>query len=259
MVRSRGFSVAVGLFIAALFSFHGVAVAQPMPQPNAPLLADDAEPPIPGLKRLDPDANVWIDPQKKQIVMRGEVVLRRGPLELFACLKRTKEHEAIVSVETKAYIVHAGLLAIGAAPGNPARFQPEFTPARGTEIEVLVEWTDSAGKKQQVDARRWIRNSKTQKELDIPWVFGGSGFWVDPQDNKKYYQAEDGDFICISNFPSAMLDLPVESPAANAALMFEANTDLIPPEKTKVVIYLIPKAGAAAPEKKEPTTKSQEG
>jgi hypothetical protein len=195
---------------------------------------------------------VWLDPEKKQLVMRGEVVLRRGPLELFACLKRTKEHEAIVAVDTKAYIVHAGLIACGAEVGNPAKFQPEFTPARGTEIEVLVEWTDAAGKKQRVDAREWIKDVKTGKAMAYPWVFGGSGFWTDPQDGKQYYQAEDGDFICISNFPSAMLDLPVESSNANTALMFEAFTDRIPPDKTKVLIYLVPKIAA---KKQEPAAK----
>lgn len=214
------------------------------------------EAPLPGLKKLSPDAEVWLDPVKKQLVMRGEVVLRRGPLELFACLKRTKEHEAIVAVDTKAYVVHAGLIACGAEAGNPAKFQPEFTPARGTEIEVWVEWTDASGKKQRIDAREWIKDVKSGKAMTYPWVFGGSGFWTDPQDGKQYYQAEDGDFICISNFPSAMLDLPVESSSANTALMFEAFTDRIPPDKTKVLIYLVPKPAA---KKQEPATKPAPG
>ena len=218
--------------------------------------APPTEAPLPGLKRLAPNAEVWLDPAKKQLVMRGEVVLRRGPLELFACLKRTKEHEAIVAVDTKAYVVHAGLIACGAEAGNPAKFQPVFTPARGTEIEVWVEWTDAAGKKQRVDAREWIKDVKTGKAMAYPWVFGGSGFWTDPQDGKQYYQAEDGDFICISNFPSAMLDLPVESSNANTALMFEAFTDRIPPDKTKVLVYLVPKIPA---KKQEPAAKPAPG
>ncbi|MGC3966313.1 MAG: YdjY domain-containing protein [Pirellulales bacterium] len=141
-----------------------------------------------------------------------------------------------------------------AQPGNPATFQPEFKAAKGTEIEVLVEWKDASGKTHKVDARQWIKASKTGKPMDYPWVFGGSGFWTDPADGKRYYQAEDGDFICISNFPSAMLDVPVESSAANSSLLFEAFTDHIPPEKTRVTIYLVPKLDAkakeAAPEKK---------
>jgi hypothetical protein len=252
----RDFYAKCRLIVAGAFVLPALAVLGPSASGDEPdsKPAVEAEAPLPGLKRLSPDADVWLDPVKKQLVLRGEVVLRRGPLELFACLKRTKEHEAVVSVATKAYVVHAGLLACGAQPGNPARFQPEFTPARGTEIEVLVEWIDAAGKTQKMDARQWIKAAKTGKAMDYPWVFGGSGFWTDPADGKRYYQAEDGDFICISNFPSAMLDVPVESSAANSALLFEAFTANIPPEKTRVTIYLIPKLEAkaeeAAPEKK---------
>lgn len=209
------------------------------------LAADPKDAPLPGLKRLSPDAKVWIDPVGKRVVLEGEIVLRRGPLELLACLKQTKEHEAIIAVDTQAYVVHAALLAIGATPGNPARFTPEFTPARGTEITITVEWKDAAGKTKSIDAREWLLNVKTGKQLAYPWVFGGSGFWTDPMTGKNFYQAEDGDFICVSNFPTAMLDLPVESPQANAALMFEAFTERIPDEKTKIVMILTPKLAKA--------------
>jgi hypothetical protein len=39
-----------------------------------------------------------------------------------------------------------------------------------------------------------------------------------------------------------MLDLPVESSQANAALLFQANTELVPPKGTKVRMVLTPKA-----------------
>ena len=32
-----------------------------------------------------------------------------------------------------------------------------FKPARGTEVEVTVEWKDEKGKEQRVDARQWLR------------------------------------------------------------------------------------------------------
>jgi hypothetical protein len=51
--------------------------------------------------------------------------------------------------------------------------------------------------------------------------------------------------ICLSNFPTAMLDLPIESSQANAELMFEALTDNIPPKGTKVRMVLIPRAAKA--------------
>lgn len=226
------------------------ARGEPPPKGTTPanpvgVIDDMADPkaPRPGLKRLTPEYEVWLDSKNKQVVMTGTIVLRRGPLELFACLKHTKEHESIVAVETKAYVVHAALLACGAETGNPAKFLPEFTPASGTEIDVSVSWTGDDGKPRTTDARQMLRNVRTGEALKYPWVFGGSGFWRDPADGKQYYQAEEGDFICISNFATAMLDLPIESPQTNAALLFEAFTEHIPPEGTKVVLTLTPKVG----------------
>jgi len=193
------------------------------------------------LKRLSPDAEVWLDMRFKRVVLTGEVVFREGPLELFACLKNTKEHEAIVACNTKAYVVHAALLALGAEPGHPVEFRPTYRVATGPEIEVIVYWKDAAGKQQQSRAEDWIRVAKTGKTLDLPWVFAGSGFWKDDTTGEQHYMAESGDFICVSNFPSAMLDLPVESSQSNESLAYECFTDHIPEVGTKLTITLTPK------------------
>jgi hypothetical protein len=83
---------------------------------------------------------------------------------------------------------------------------------------------------------------RTRKALDQPWIFGGSGFWKDESTGKEYYQAEGGDFICVANFPSAMLDLPIESSESNADLLFQAFTERIPPRGTAVTLILKPKS-----------------
>ena len=73
------------------------------------------------------------------------------------------------------------------------------------------------------------------------WVFAGSGFWKDPDTGKSYYRAEGGEVICVSNFPTAMLDILVESSQSNDALSFEAFTENIPPRYTPVRVYLVPR------------------
>ena len=55
------------------------------------------------------------------------------------------------------------------------------------------------------------------------------------------YLAEGGDLICVSNFPGAMLDLPIESSQATSDLLFEAFTEHIPPVGTKVRLVLAPR------------------
>ena len=195
----------------------------------------------PGMKRLMPDYDVWIDPKNKRVVVDGTVCLREGQLEMFACPKGTKEHESIVAVDTKAYAVHAGLLALGAQVGTPVEFQPKYKPATGTEIDVSVVWLDRNGVAHNDRAQDWVRNVKTGKAMESPWVFAGSGFWFDEVTKTKHYLAETGDFICVSNFPSAMLDLPVESSQGNDDLLFDAFTERIPPLGTRVRLVLTPK------------------
>lgn len=192
-------------------------------------------------KKLSPAYPIWIDPREKTVLVDGQVCLREGMLEMFACTRNTKEHEAIVSANTKAYLVHAALLSLGAEPGHPVQFQPSYRPAAGTEIEVLVRWRDAQGKEQTARAQDWVRDIHTKTTMEHPFVFGGSSFWTDPDNGKKYYQAEGGDFVCVSNFGTAMLDLPVKSSQANDALEFEAFSEKIPPLGTPVRLVFKPK------------------
>jgi hypothetical protein len=216
------------------------ADASPPAADNEPPRKNPADPTV-TLRRLPP-YDVWIDAKNKQVVVDGQVCLTRGPLEMFAVTKNTKEHEAVVSVNAKAFAVHAALLAVGAKPGGTVKFQPKYTPASGTKIEIFAYFTDEKGNQKKVRAQEWIRDVKTKKAMEYPWVFAGSGFIKDDQTDKEYYLAEAGDFICVSNFPDAMLDLPIESTSANEDLMFEAFTENIPPRGTKVTLVLVPEA-----------------
>ncbi len=213
----------------------------------APKMADP-----PDAKRLSAEHDIWIDVKRKQVIIDGEICLRSGQLEMFACLTGTKEHESIVTLNTQAFLAHAALLRLGVEPGTPATYQPEYVPASGPEVDVTVHWIDKEGKPQEAKAQEWIRDVKTEKAMTHKWVFAGSGFWTDPSTGMEHYQAEGGDFICVSNFPSAMLDLPVESTQTNEGLLFEAFTDRIPPLRTKVRIVLEPVASKPEAESEKP-------
>lgn len=120
----------------------------------------EATPPrLDKLTALNPQGTVFLDKPGRRLVLKGEVCLRDGLLEMLVCLKRTKEHEAILSVDTKAQIVHAGLLALGLEPGQPVKFQPEYRPASGPVIDIVVSWQDDVGKSHRLDARSLIRKS----------------------------------------------------------------------------------------------------
>lgn len=192
------------------------------------------------LKKITKDHDVYLDLKRKAVVVDGQVCLREGVLEMFAVPKGNKEHEAVVSLNCTSEQVHAALLAVGAKPGTPVKFDP-YTPATGPIIEVWVLWVDDKGEKHKVRAQEWIKNSKTGKEMTFDWVFAGSGFWTDEDTGKVHYMANAGDLICVSNFNTATMDLPVESSQANASLLFTAFTDRIPERGTKIRVVLIPR------------------
>jgi hypothetical protein len=193
-----------------------------------------------GATRLSPKFDVWLDAKRGAVLVDGQISLRRGMLEMFACTRNTKEHESIVSANTQAFLVHAALLRLGAEPGHPVQFVPEFKPPTGTEIDVSVEWLDPDGKLQTARAQDWVRDVRTGKAMTHNWVFAGSRFWTDEETGRQYYQAEYGDFICVSNFGTAALDIPVESSQSNESLEFEAFTERIPPLGAPVRLVLKP-------------------
>ncbi len=235
-------------------------VAAPAVVPTEPAADEPVFEKLPPLdkswKRLTPAGSVealWINPKEKQVAIDAEVCLTRGYLEMFACVKNTKEHESVVALKSKAFKIDASLRALGATPGSPARWDRKtgYKPAHGPVIEVFVEWMED-GKRKRVKAQQWVRDLKTRKAMEHEWVFGGSSTFTDPETKKNYYRADGGEVICVSNFPVAMMDLPIESSDVNDELAFEAFTENIPKRGTPVRVILVPRIPSK--DKKTPGT-----
>lgn len=195
-------------------------------------------------KKAEIGKNVFLEvlpDQKRRVLVSAEVCLREGQLEQLLCRKHTKEHEAILTADVDARKIHAALLLTGAKEGSPVRYAPKYRAASGTTIKVSVQYKDK-DKLVTEPAQKWIKNAKNKKTLESDWVFAGSRLVANPldPDGKKLYLANDGDVICISNFETALLDLPIKSPKDNADLLFVANSERIPPLGTKVVVVLEP-------------------
>ncbi|HEX8203689.1 MAG TPA: YdjY domain-containing protein, partial [Isosphaeraceae bacterium] len=134
----------------------------------------------------------------------------------------------------------------GAEPGHPVRFLPKFEPPAGTPIAIDLEWAE-AGSTRHDDARRWIKDQKLGSTLDRPWVFAGSQLIRDPDSDRTFYAADDGDLITVSNFTAAILDLPFASSADDQERSFVANTPRLPPLGTPVTLILQPDGKGARP------------
>ncbi len=200
------------------------------------------------VKKVPVGKNVTLEiaGDKRRVLVNAYVCLRQGQLEQLMTRKRTKEHEAILAADVDARHIHQALLVAGAKEGRTVHYKKVgdkvlLIPPSGTPIKVTLQYKDK-NKLVTVPAKEWVRVAGTKKSLAHDWVFAGSHFYPDPLDPKKpkMYGANDGDVICVSNFETAMLDLPINSSKDNAELAFEAYTDRIPPVGTEVTIILEP-------------------
>jgi hypothetical protein len=225
-------------FAAAIF--HCLTVCLFLALATSQTMAQEA-PKKDAVHRIVIGKNVMLEliGQERRVVVQAKVCLREGTLEHLLCRRTTKEHEAILAADVDARNIHAALLAAGAEPGRPAKFDPKFEPATGTSIRIHLQF-DKDGKKITVPAQEWVRTIKGQKDMAGDWVFAGSRFLQDPKLKGPFYAANQGDVICVSNFADAMLDLPMRSSSAGDELLFEANTGRIPPLDTAVTVILTP-------------------
>jgi len=183
---------------------------------------------------------------KRRVFVEGSICLQRGMLELLMTRKDTKEHEAVITADIDAHKLHFALILAGAKEGSPVQFVPKYVHATGQTIKITVEYMEK-GQKKSIDGKQWVRNSANKQPLTHDWVFAGSRLVKNPLDpNKLIYLANDGDLVCVSNFDSALLDLPIKSSKDAADLVWEANTEKIPEVGTKVTVIFEP-----VPEKKK--------
>lgn len=219
--------------------------AEPSSQDLATLLRKEKEEfakqtiELPGSwKRMWKDSHIWADVKKKQVIVRGAICIQTGLLEMFACPRKTKEHESVISVHGKASEVHATLLAMAINPGAPMIWREEYFPVNGPILNIEVWWTDKNGKLVKRRAQDMIRNTDTGKAMACEFVFGGSERVYDPYEKVEDYRADHGPMINVANQPDAMIDVSIESSEVAQGSLFEAFTENVPPVNTKVYIVI---------------------
>lgn len=156
--------------------------------PDPPSLSPTVASPLPeAAVALNPEGTIYLDRSGGKLYLRTKVCLRDGVLEMLICPRQTKEHESILSLDGKAQIVHAGLLALGARPGHPAKIAPEYEPAAGDRIDIYVNWLDADGKPQRRRAQEWVRHSAARYfEAPLPRVPDGVDITGKGPDDLKY-------------------------------------------------------------------------
>lgn len=198
-----------------------------------------------------------VDLVKREVIFDANVCLRKGFLELLVCRRpakgvQSKEHESILSTDARGADIHAALMLLGLTRGKPAELMPAregqrgvALPPRGPELKVILRWKDADGKQHQAEPAKWLAAPKGRKQPPTDkWVFVGSEIMPDG----KYWADSSGDIISLSNFASAVIDVPFKSTSVNDFLEFITNAEAIPPKGTRVEVVLTPLPGAAGAE-----------
>lgn len=183
--------------------------------------------------------HIRIDYPNRCVEVDGQVILRQGLLELFACSPNTREHESIVRLNTRPLFIMQALGLLGLEPGRPLRMDPdtgEIIPASGDPVEIEVRY-EADGVSKRVPIETWMRHSQSKGRLERqPWVFAGSF----PVDNGAIAADEEGTIIAVVDFESAIIALPRHHTAANAELWLEPNTPAIPDVGTPCTVIFRP-------------------
>jgi hypothetical protein len=226
---------------------HMNSVEKPSPT-KAPAAAEQPGQPGSG-KKVALGNEVWFETEgnRRRVLVGAAVCLREGGLECLLCRSHTKEYESILATDADAQVIHAALLAAGAKAGSPVQYVEKngevvIVPPAGSCIKISIRYEDK-GKLTTVPAQQWIRNAKTNKDLEDEWVFAGSKLLPPEGENNKpvYAATSDGSYICIYNMPYALLDLSVNNPNKDPEVReLQPQTGRIPPLETKVTLILEP-------------------
>jgi len=265
-------------FISALLSFLIITTlaaqtedAEPSNKIETPEVAED-----PGVvmaenrEQLDlPGIKIQI--KERYIDVDSVVCLNEGMLELIACAKDTKEHEAIIAVNAKASHIHAALLLLGARAGNPAMRKliedddeeggrwVHFAPS-GSNVDVSLVVNDEEGKPVERPMSDFLMRSNDRFGVDpvedeekerLPtstFLFAGSHVFQGEEGPPKYLADVDGNVISLSTFGDELLCLPGVYSQGNEGLVWEVDSTHLPKIGTKVILRLRPQISDAAPD-----------
>lgn len=204
---------------------------------------------------------VKINLEERCVDVESRVSLKEGMLELIACIKDSKEHEAIIMIEAKPSHVHTALLLLGAKPGNPAMqeaINPEmtrfrFTPPSGNPVDVFLVFKNAEGKETEHAISEFLKEADQDygiPETDAPepkkkfpthtFLFAGSVLVGEGDGPRQYLCDLNGNVISLATFGDELLCLPEVHDNSNGSLVWEVDGEKLPELNSKVILRLRP-------------------
>ncbi|MFO8015276.1 MAG: YdjY domain-containing protein [Phycisphaerae bacterium] len=235
MPRCRLILLAAGVLLAAAAAPAAFAAEAPAKAEAGDVVVKT----LPGIE---------VDTRAREVRLGSEVVLQTGALELFVCSEGTREHESVLAVRARPSHVTFALSLLGLDPGKPGVTTEAgaFSPPAGRVLAITCRYTGPDGTPREVPAYRFLRLAGSETPLDrrLDWVYVGR-----PEADALRAADREGTVVCLSNFPEAVIDVPFESTADNAALVYEANPEAVPKVGTPVEIVIRPTGRRIEPKK----------
>lgn len=203
--------------------------------------APDA-PPAAGPRAVYP--GVVLNREAGYVDLRGRVVGRTVDwLELLACRPGTREYESVVTLDAEAAHLQLALILLGLEPGEPARAERtdggvEFFAPHGPAVELFFVLDDQPDG--LIPAHTWIVDQETGQVMPgNTWLFVGSRT-VDHAGKRWFLAEENGTLISLVNFGDELIGRGTDQSADGGNVLWTANTDVIPPEGTRLTLRIRP-------------------
>ncbi len=169
-----------------------------------------------------------------------------GPLEFLCCVRGTNEYESVLRSDVKPSHLHLALLMLGLQPGHPIRYDEktdQWLPPTGPALKMKLEF-EKDGKMVTIPANESMRDIKTKKPMPpVTWVFSGSKILPD----RRYAGDLTGYLVSVVNFELTPVDFPALESNANETLVWETNSEVMPPRGSKVTLIIQPAEKTEAP------------
>lgn len=227
-----------------------------------------------------------VDFEKRCVDLEATVCLDKGLLELVACTKGSKEHEAIVAVTARPMHIHTGLLLLGIENGHPAgrrQVVDESTGEKrwvnqlpqGDAVDVFLVTKEKDNIQERPISEFVIRSDQSVDEVDgevlnapadtleekpatpktkqkakpkftSTFLFAGSLLRDNGPGPRKYLAELSGNVISIATFGDELLCLSDEQTQDNSALMWQVKPKSLPKVGSSVTLRLRPQQEAKA-------------
>lgn len=216
--------------------------------------------PVPA-RPLPAGAGIFVDRERREVVVDAEVACNRGWLEQAACRAGTREHESLLAIEVPPSTIHACLLLAGGVPGAPGSWK---TGAGGTSV-VRVRPTGSRLElfvrlpSGDVPISAWIHDPVGARAFPAhPWVFAGSRMRPNTPSmgpGEHYVADRTGSIVGIVTFGDETIacDEVLSDKADVDAPQWQARTERMPEPGTRVQLVIrvvadgLPAHGASVP------------